>query len=196
MNLNVLRRFYINVFLFFAVLYWYLQVQQNHAMVFDKNEFDAIMADETKNIREDITWDIPKPTSKIAKFRVKVSSVNGYPIFIDGSYNRLLEKLSYSIIHRGIGKRIYGLDLGASPADGHVNPDGSIPGANHIHSWTDEFEDMVAFSSDKYIYSIVTNPIGVWKEFCELAKINFNGLIEEIPPLESIIDFDLGGVII
>lgn len=161
-------------------------------MVLTNGEFDGILSNKTKKIVENITWVGEKKKSEIVKFRVPVVSDCGYPIFVDGSYNRYLDRLSYKIIHREIGRRIYGLDMGKD----HRNPDGEMVGKNHIHKWSEEYEDRKAYSAEEYISSPATEPREVWQEFCQAANINFQAVMEEIPPIQFEVDFDLGGIII
>ena len=150
------------------------------------------MSDKTKKIVENITWVGDKKKSEIVKFGVPVVSDSNYPIFVDGSYNRYLNRLSYKIIHREIGRRIYGLDMGKN----HRNPDGELVGENHIHKWSEEYEDRKAYSAQECVSSPATKPKEVWKEFCQEVNINFQGLMEEVPLVQLEVDFDLGGIII
>ncbi len=89
-------------------------------MTLDQQEYEAIINDNTKVITEDIVWE-GRPNSPMRKFRIDISSDEGYPIFVKGWYSPRSGKLSYAIIHLTVG-RIYGLDLGAA----HCNPDGKI----------------------------------------------------------------------
>ncbi len=161
-------------------------------MVLTQTEFDEILSDKTKKITENIAWVGDKKDSETVKFRVPVVSDRNYPIFVDGSYNRYLDRLSYKIIHREIGRRIYGLDMGKD----HRNPDDEMIGENHIHKWTEEYEDRKAYSAEEFISSPANQPREVWQEFCREANINFQGVMEEIPPAQLEADFDLGGIII
>ena len=88
-------------------------------MTMSKQEYDDIINDTTKVITENIVWE-GSPNSPAREFRSDINSYEGYPIFIKGWYNPRAGKLSYAIIHRGVG-RIYGLDLGAE----HQNPEGN-----------------------------------------------------------------------
>lgn len=150
------------------------------------------MSDKSKRIIENITWKGDKKDSETVKFRVSILSNNDHNIFADGSYNRYLERLSYKIIHKEIGRRIYGLDMGKD----HKNPDKTIVKGNHIHEWNEDFEDRIAYSANNIIISKATNPIEVWKEFCRETSINFQGIMEEIPLIQFEIDYDLGGIFI
>ena len=161
-------------------------------MVLTQSEFDEILSNKTKKITENITWVGDKRNSETVKFRVPVASDREYPIFVDGSYNRYLERLSYKIIHREIGRRIYGLDMGKN----HRNPDGEMVGDNHIHKWSEEYEDRKAYSAQECISARANQPLKVWQEFCQEANIDFQGVMEEIPPVQLEVDFDLGGIII
>lgn len=158
-------------------------------MIFSKDEFDLIMADESKKIIDDIIWTSKTDSSPRVTFRAKIYSHDGYPIITDGRYNRITSKLSYSIIHQKIPSRIFGLDMG----DDHSNPpDNILVGINHIHHWTEKYRDRLAYSANGIISYSSKNPSGVWKEFCELAKIEFQGIMRDIPPMQLSIDTDLG----
>ena len=108
-------------------------------MTLNNQEYEGIINNTTKAIDEDIAWEGPL-RSPTREFRVDIDSDDEYPIFVKGWYNTASGKLSYSIIHRSVG-RIYGLDLGAD----HVNPDGEHVGEKHKNHW-------VSGSRDKWAY--------------------------------------------
>ncbi len=157
-------------------------------MIFTENEYEAIMSDQSKKIIENIIWNGQSQSSLRVTFRAQVLSHSEYPIVIDGRYNRLKKTLTYSIIHQQIPKRIFGLDMGQN----HRNPDGQLVGINHIHYWTNNYEDRCAYSAEDYIHSSVNNPGDVWDEFCDMANINFEGVMRQIPPIQYSMDMDLG----
>ena len=140
-------------------------------------EFDSLLADSTKRIDQDITWQEDEDHSPGVEFRVPVNSDPGFPIFIKGWYNREAQTLSYALIHRGVG-RIYGLDLGKD----HHNPSCTYVGEKHKHSWNDIVRDK-----DAYVPADITmpanDPVGVWREFCQEAKINHVGVMLPPPPV-------------
>jgi hypothetical protein len=94
------------------------------------NDFEALMNDKSKRITGDISWSEDEDHSPGVEFRTEVRSDAGYPLFIKGSYNPLIEALSYNLIHRGSG-RIYGLDIGKE----HHNPSCVYIGEIHKHRW-------------------------------------------------------------
>ena len=47
-------------------------------------EFDSLLADSTKRIDQDITWQEDEDHSPGVEFRVPVNSDPGFPIFIKG----------------------------------------------------------------------------------------------------------------
>lgn len=155
-------------------------------MILSQREFEDIINDQTKKIADDITWKGDTETSEIVKFRALIESEEKYPIFVDGSYNRFLERVSYKIIHKKAG-RIYGLDIGKD----HRNPDGEMTGELHKHRWTEEYRDKWAYVPDD-ILSPASRPEKVWKEFCQEAKIIFEGNIESPRPLQLDFGFELG----
>ena len=137
-------------------------------MTLNQHEFDAIINDETKAIAGNIVWE-GNSNSPVRRFRVEVHSSEGYPIFLDGWYNSASGKLSYSIIHRGMG-RIYGLDLGAD----HRNPDGKFVGEKHKNRWELGSRDKWAYVPED-ITETWEHPVEVWKQFCDEANIKHDG---------------------
>ena len=140
-------------------------------------EFDALIQDTTKQIAEDIAWSEDEDHSPTVEFRVEVESEPGYPIFIRGSYNVLAASLSFALIHRGSG-RIYALDMGKE----HHNPSCENVGEVHKHRWTDLFADKEAYVPQ--LTAPVSQPIEVWKEFCNEAKIKHEGVMHPLPPIQ------------
>jgi hypothetical protein len=140
-------------------------------------EFEALLADNSKRIDQDILWQEDEDRSPGVEFRVPVNSDSGFPIFIKGWYNREAQTLSYSLIHRGVG-RIYGLDLGKD----HHNPSCDYVGEKHKHRWSDAVRDKDAYMPPD-ITIPATNPVGVWSEFCQEAKINHVGVMYPPPPV-------------
>ena len=98
-------------------------------MAISQQEFEAILADETKEIAQDLVWREDEDHSPAREFRASVASQAGYPLFIVARYNPVAGALSYALIHRGAG-RIYALDLGAD----HHNPDCNRVGEKHKQS--------------------------------------------------------------
>ena len=137
-------------------------------MTLTQIEFDAIIGDETKSINGNIGWEgnLKSPTRK---FRVEIESSQGYPIFVDGWCNFASGKLSFSIIHRSVG-RIYGLDLGAD----HRNPDGEFVGEKHKNRWMSGSRDKWAYVPED-ITETWEHPVEVWKQFCDEPNINHHG---------------------
>ena len=140
-------------------------------------EFQALLADATKRIEQDISWLGDEDRSPGLEFRAEVISDPGFPLFIKGWYNREAQTLSYSLIHRGVG-RIYGLDLGKD----HHNPSCVYVGEKHKHSWSDVVRDKEAYVPEDII-AAANDPVGVWREFCQEAKINHTGVMHPPPPV-------------
>ncbi|MGG6296191.1 DUF6978 family protein [Leptolyngbya sp. AN02str] len=143
-----------------------------------KDEFESLLEDTSKQINTDITWLENAAHSPTVEFRVQVDSTEGYPLFIKGSYNKLIDSLTYVLIHRSFG-RIYGLDIGKE----HRNPNGELVGEKHKHRWDEVFRDKQAYVPDD-ITEPSSNPVGVWHQFCQEAKITHNGKMNEPPPLQ------------
>ncbi len=138
-------------------------------MTISQQEFESILADETKHIAGDITWADDVDHSPASGFRVEVQTNLDYPMFVAGRYNPFSGKLSYTLILRGTG-RIYGLDLGAD----HRNPDGEFPGDKHKHSWREGFKDKFAYSPED-ITETWERPVEVWSQFCAEANLAHHG---------------------
>ena len=138
-------------------------------------EFEALLADATKRIEEDISWLGDEDRSPGLEFRVEVISDPGFPLFIKGWYNQEAQTLSYALIHRGVG-RIYGLDLGRD----HHNPSCVYVGEKHKHSWDDIVRDKDAYVPG-HITAAANDPVGVWREFCQEVKINHTGVMHQPP---------------
>ncbi len=140
-------------------------------MALSKQEFDTILNDTTKTIAEDISWEGTRDFSA-REFRINIDSDEGYPIFVKGWYNPASAKLSYAIIHRGVG-RIYGLDLGAE----HRNPDGEFVGEKHKNFWVPGSRDKWAYVPTD-ITETWTRPVAVWNQFCREANLQHLGTIQ------------------
>ena len=150
--------------------------------IMNQSEFEAILKDTTKKIIGDISWSEDEDHSPALEFRIEIQSEAGYPIFIKGSYNALVETLSYSLIHRGSG-RIYGLDLGKD----HHNPSCTYVGEKHKHSWSESFRDKEAYVP-KDINAEVIEPVSIWEQFCKEAKIRHVGVMHSPGTVQILIE--------
>ena len=140
-------------------------------MTLSQQEYDAIINDTTKVIVDDIVWEGGR-NSPMREFRVNIDSEDSHPIFVKGWYNPHSGKLSYSIIHRSVG-RIYGLDLGAD----HQNPDGELVGEKHKNYWVPGSRDKWAYVPDD-ITQPWDRPTAVWAQFCAEANLRHSGTIQ------------------
>ena len=138
-----------------------------------QQEFESILSDDTKEISADIIWNQDPDHSQSREFRVDVESAAGHPMFLNGWYNPLSGKLSYSLIHRSMG-RIYGLDLGAD----HRNPDGVRVGEKHKHRWKDGSRDKWAYVP-RDITEPWNRPVEVWEQFCAEAGLRHLGTMSQ-----------------
>lgn len=143
-----------------------------------KTEFETLLNDDSKEISSDIIWLEDEDHSPSVEFRAEISSEPAYPIFLKGSYNPIIESLSYVIIHRNVG-RIYGLDLGKD----HHNPSCNYVGEKHKHRWDEILRDKEAYVPQD-ITEPASNPVGVWKQFCREAKIKHTGIMHPPPDLQ------------
>jgi len=138
-------------------------------------EFEALLADDTKQIRGDISWSDDEDQSPAVEFRAEVGSKAGYPLFARGSFNPEAQTLTYALIHRGVG-RIYGLDLGKD----HHNPSCEHTGERHKHHWTDVARDKEAFVPQD-ITAPAKDPVAAWQQFCAEARITHAGRLQDPP---------------
>ena len=140
-------------------------------MTISQQEFESILADETKHIAGDITWADDVDHSPAREFRVGVQTNLGYSMSVVGRYNPFYGKLSYSFILQGTG-RIYGLDLGVD----HRNPGRKreLLRDKHKHSWRQKFRDKLAYSPED-ITETWDRPVGVWSQFCAEANLAHHG---------------------
>jgi len=141
-----------------------------------QQDFDALLADTTKEINEPIEGDKYDDHYPSVEFRIEVVSQPKYPIFVKGSYNQLAQTLTYALIHQRYG-RIYALDLGKN----HHNPSCSTVGRKHKHRWTELFRDKEAYVPDD-ITALINDPVDVWFQFCKEAFLTHNGVMYP-PPL-------------
>ena len=145
-------------------------------MILTNAEFQAILDDASKKIDGDVVWQEDEDHSPAAEFRAEVRSDAGWPLFVRGSYNPLVPALSYMLILKTAG-RVYGIDLGKD----HHNPQCNQVGDKHKHKWTEQFRDKEAYVPAD-IAAPVTDPVGVWVEFCREARIVHNGAMASPPP--------------
>lgn len=138
-------------------------------MTISQQEFEIILADETKEIAQDLVWKYDEDHSPAREFKAIVTSEVDYPLFIIGRYNSFAGTLSYSLIHRGAG-RIYALDLGAD----HHNPACNRVGEKHKHHWTEGFCDKQAYVPED-ITEPWDRPTEVWRQFCAEARMRHTG---------------------
>lgn len=137
-----------------------------------QQEYEGIISDTTKVIDEVIAWE-GAGNSPMRQFTVNIQSDDGHPIFVKGWYNPGSGKLSYSIIHRSVG-RIYGLDLGAD----HVNPNGESVGDKHKNFWVPGRRDKWAYVPED-ITETWDRPAAVWTQFCAEANIQHTGTMRD-----------------
>ena len=149
-------------------------------MSLSQQEFDAILADQSKRIVGDLAWQNDEDHSSAREFRAEVASGAGYPLFVNGRCNPKAGTLSFTLIHRGVG-RIYALDLGAE----HRNPDGRLVGEKHKHRWTEALRDKQAYVPAD-ITAPWTQPSDVWVQFCAEANISHFGGMRDLSIQEDL----------
>lgn len=148
-------------------------------MMFSDNEFQTIIKNTSKVINKDIDWAEDEDHSPSIEFRAEIESVVGWPLFVYGSYNRIIPALSYVLILKPVG-RIYALDLGKD----HHNPQCNQVGEKHKHQWSELYRDKEAYVPED-ITGNVTQPVAVWKQFCDEANLIHNGILQTPLPLQG-----------
>jgi len=141
-------------------------------------EFEALIADPSKRIEGDISWDEDEDHSPAVEFRKEVTSTPGYPLFVRASFNSLARTLSYALIHRATG-RIYALDLGKD----HHNPSCTTVGEKHKHRWRESMRDKEAYVPAD-ITAAASDPVRVWRQFCAEAAITHSGELHAPPAVQ------------
>lgn len=141
-----------------------------------QDEFDAISADPTRIIEGDIIWSEDEDHSHCLEFRCDIHSQSNYPLFIYGSYNQVVGKIRYSVIHRGAG-RIYGLCMGS---DHHNLTCLNVGGDRHIHIWDEVSRGKNAVVANT-IHAPINDPVTAWQEFCASWDILHQGDMEQPP---------------
>ena len=136
-------------------------------------EYEAIMNNETKRIRDEIDWKEDEDHSPAREFRATVYSDRGWPLEVHGRFNRQAKTLNYTLVLKSSG-RIYGLDLGRD----HHNPDCNQVGETHLHEWSERYQDKKASVPDYVCAADVSDPVAVWKKFCANARINHEGVMK------------------
>ena len=136
-----------------------------------QQEFEAILADETKRIEGDIAWRSAEGHAQAMTFRAPVASEPGWPLGIYAYWNPETHKLLYTLLLQATG-RIYALNMGRP----HTNPAGEIVGDVHKHRWSEEFRDKQAYVPDD-ITAPWDEPVEVWRQFCAEANIKHEGTL-------------------
>ena len=142
-------------------------------------EFETILADQSKTIQGDLEWSEDEDHSPAVEFRADVETEAGYPLIVLGRYNPLAVTLSYTILHRGVG-RIYALDMGKD----HHNPGGERIGDMHKHKYREDLRDKEAYFPED-IVAPVNDPVAVWRQFCAEAGIVHLGKLANPPPVQE-----------
>jgi hypothetical protein len=144
-------------------------------------EFREILDDQTKTIEGDIQWTQDKTMSHVLIFRVKVENEPGFSLWVKGSYNRDLDKVSFPLFDQNTG-RLFGIDSGQD----HHNRGCQWVGELHVHRWNEATKDREAA-----LFSLPSNaemtPAALWAEFCRQAKITHNGGLPN-PPVKVQMD--------
>ena len=141
-------------------------------------EFEALIADTSKRVEGDVVWSEDEDHSPTVEFKAKIDSAPGYALFVKGSFNAISHNISFTIFHSSAG-RIYGLDLGKD----HRNPNGQLIGEKHKHRWSEKYRDKDAYVPTD-ITAPATDPVALWGQFCEEAKMTHQGTMHKPIPVQ------------
>ena len=135
-----------------------------------QDEFEAILADESKRIVGDVAW--RRLATRLPSFRVDaaVASDAAWPLRISGWYRRDGRRLSYTLLYDD--QRIAGIDFGRNLS--HTNADGDRLRGSHLHFWSEQESTPPAFSVAR-ITAPADQPLLVWRQFCALLRIMHQG---------------------
>jgi hypothetical protein len=133
-----------------------------------KGEFDSLLANRAKRIDGDIKWSESKTIPNVLDFRVRVFSTSGYALVIKGSHHLLLKKTSFTLFNQKLG-RIFSVDFDRAHGDA---------GNCHLHRWNGNKLTVIRATASPQIAS---NPLTLWRWFCEQAGITHNGQLAELP---------------
>jgi hypothetical protein len=140
------------------------------------DDLAALLDDSAKWFDGDLFWVEDEDHSAAIEFYVAVQSDAGYPLVVRGRYNPIASKLSFSIIHRGVG-RILGLDLGSA----HHNPSCHTVHGAHWQRWSESFGTKEAEAAPE-LDGFEDDPLSVWQTFCAVANITHRGELHQPPP--------------
>lgn len=86
--------------------------------------------------------------------------------------------LTYALIYDR-SRRIYGLDLGNE----HRDPSGKIVGETHKHLWSEHRGDDKETYVPQDITAPASDPVAVWQQFCNEARIDHIGVMNPPPSI-------------
>ena len=140
-------------------------------MSFSEQDSQSIIDDESKSIDHGLIWRDVRNHPPAKEFQANVATADGHPLIVCGRYDRRAKKLSFTLIHGGVG-RIYALDIGAP----HRNPTGELLGVKHKHRWSVSFRGKVAYVPDD-ITVRWDQQVEAWEQSCAEAKIVHAGTL-------------------
>ena len=135
-----------------------------------QDEFEAILADESKRIVGDVAW--RRLPTRLPSFRVDaaVASDAGWPLRISGWHRPDERRLSYTLLYGD--RRIVGIDFGRNLT--HTNADGERVRGPHLHFWSEGESTPPALPLER-ITARADQPLLVWRQFCALLRIMHQG---------------------
>jgi hypothetical protein len=140
-------------------------------------EASAILADTTKRIEGDIVWRAHPDIDYAVSFRVEISCSVDKGIVLAAYYNRENNKFYLNLFRRTDGKPF----LRLCNESGHHNPSCIQAGDPHLHHWDDEEGDKIA----EGVTLGKTDMQGIWREFCRIANITHNGILQSPPSRQT-----------
>lgn len=148
-------------------------------MPLTQEEFDAIIADDSKQIVGDIEWSLDPDRADASRFEVPVLWDDDRPLWVSGFYRPSYRKLTYSL--RLDQTRIAGIDFGRNV--GHTNRNRNKLIGPHLQWWSESAGRAEAYPvpSDMPDWNL---PLAVWGRILSRLGIVHEGELAE-PALEG-----------
>ena len=145
-----------------------------------QEEFEAILADESKRIVGDLIWVAEPGKPGGFKFRAPVRHAGELDMFVAGFERLSTKRLSFALVYDE--RRIAGLDLGAVF---HTNKDRTRIVGTHLHLWVEQNQETQAYAAPE-VTARFDQTMPAWQQFCARLRIVHLGRFREPQREESI----------
>lgn len=156
------------------------------------DDFNSFLLDQTKYISQNIEWEDKMNHQSMFTFRVEIfSEISSYNTFLNGNCHPRTKNniaITYAIINKTSGERIYALDVNGTP---HKDPVSNTRlSGNHKHKWHPSYGASHAYFPDDIDFAS-SDPILIWKQFCIEANISHRGYMTPLPSYQLDLFFDI-----